>query len=591
MGYVLILDFGLLNVWAIQPEARGKAVHSSQIYMGGIKIEMKKVSAAIILIIFFAGFTCPGATGAEEVITGSGSIVSQERDVEFFTGLESAIPGNVFVTQDRDAAHGVRIDADDNVIDRVETAVETDENGTRLVISLQSGSYKNISISVYVSMPSVEVVALSGTGNIRSTAPIQTEEILCVLSGSGNIGLSGTATEQTAVISGSGSICNSDLVSETCSVTISGSGTCGVNVTQQLDAMITGSGTILHTGNPQVSQNIPGSGTVSQGQPACEYPDPSDNTSVVEWHNSEDWEDLLDFTTGSGSIVSEERDAGQFSGISAEIPGDVFVTQSATQSLRVEADDNIISLVETVTENGLLTVRMTDSGPYKDISISIHASMTDITRLELAGAGNIETTSPVRTDEITCLISGAGDIKLSGTAVRQTAEITGAGNIRNSGLVSETCSATISGAGGCEVNVTGQLDAVISGVGTITYSGNPQTVSRDAGNLGTVTPSSSDPGSGYHSADYAPKDHEISLSELLRVIQLYSNGSYHCDTGGEDGYGVGQGDKTCAAHDLDYSPRDWRIGLSELLRLIQLYSSSGYHADPSGEDGFSPGKL
>jgi len=38
MGYVLVLDFGLLNVWAIQPEARGKAVHSSQIYMGGIKI-------------------------------------------------------------------------------------------------------------------------------------------------------------------------------------------------------------------------------------------------------------------------------------------------------------------------------------------------------------------------------------------------------------------------------------------------------------------------------------------------------------------------------------------------------------------------
>jgi len=175
--------------------------------------------------------------------------------------------------------------------------------------------------------------------------------------------------------------------------------------------------------------------------------------------------------------------------------------------------------------------------------------------------------------------------------VRQTAEITGAGNIRNSGLVSETCSATISGTGECEVNVTRQLDAVISGVGTITYFGNPQTVNKDAGHSGTITPSSSDPSSGYHSADYAPKDHKISLSELLRAIQFYNNGSYHCDTGGEDRYGLGQGDKTCAAHDLDYSPRDWRIGLSELLRLIQLYNSSEYHADPSGEDGFSPGKL
>jgi len=59
----------------------------------------------------------------------------------------------------------------------------------------------------------------------------------------------------------------------------------------------------------------------------------------------------------------------------------------------------------------------------------------------------------------------------------------------------------------------------------------------------------------------------------------------------QDRYGLGQGDKICAAHDLDYSPRDWHIGLNELLLLIQLYNSSEYHADSSGEDGFSPGKL
>ncbi len=90
----------------------------------------------------------------------------------------------------------------------------------------------------------------------------------------------------------------------------------------------------------------------------------------------------------------------------------------------------------------------------------------------------------------------------------------------------------------------------------------------------------------YHSADYNPQDYEISLSELLRVIQLYNKGIYHCDSDGEDGYDIGEGDESCKPHDSDYSPRDWRIGLSELLRLIQLYNSSGYHADPGGEDGF-----
>ena len=94
-----------------------------------------------------------------------------------------------------------------------------------------------------------------------------------------------------------------------------------------------------------------------------------------------------------------------------------------------------------------------------------------------------------------------------------------------------------------------------------------------------------------HSADYNPSDHKIALSELLRVIQIYNDGAYRCDPGGEDGYALtGTPDYTCSSHDSDYKPQDWRISLSELLRLIQLYNSDGYHPDPLGEDNFAPGK-
>ena len=96
--------------------------------------------------------------------------------------------------------------------------------------------------------------------------------------------------------------------------------------------------------------------------------------------------------------------------------------------------------------------------------------------------------------------------------------------------------------------------------------------------------------SGYHSADYNSPDYEISLSELLRVIQLYNHSSIQCDAGSEDGYGAGEGSRTCFPHDSDYAPQDWRISLSELLRTIQFYGASGYHADLNGEDGFAPGK-
>jgi hypothetical protein len=97
-----------------------------------------------------------------------------------------------------------------------------------------------------------------------------------------------------------------------------------------------------------------------------------------------------------------------------------------------------------------------------------------------------------------------------------------------------------------------------------------------------------------HSADING-DGRIGLSELLRVIQLYNSGGYHCAAGTEDGYAPGlAGDESCIAHDSDYAPQDWQIGLSELLRVIQFFNSAGYHAcpdtSPATEDGFCVGK-
>jgi hypothetical protein len=91
----------------------------------------------------------------------------------------------------------------------------------------------------------------------------------------------------------------------------------------------------------------------------------------------------------------------------------------------------------------------------------------------------------------------------------------------------------------------------------------------------------------YHSAD-VDTNHVISMSELLRVIQLYNVGAYHCDGSGEDGFVPGKGATGCATHSSDYAPADWHIGLSELLRAVQLFNSAGYEACANGEDGFCP---
>jgi len=93
------------------------------------------------------------------------------------------------------------------------------------------------------------------------------------------------------------------------------------------------------------------------------------------------------------------------------------------------------------------------------------------------------------------------------------------------------------------------------------------------------------PPSPYHTGDQN-QDNRYSLGELLRLIQFYNTGSFHCDPAGEEGFAPGAGDQTCAPHSNDYAPQDWKIDFDELLRVIQLYNIGGYVRCEGGEDGF-----
>jgi hypothetical protein len=192
---------------------------------------------------------------------------------------------------------------------------------------------------------------------------------------------------------------------------------------------------------------------------------------------------------GSGRIVSQQLSMASFSGIQVTGTAKVFVRQDTVQSLRLEADDNIIGRITTSVNNGVLVVGL-EQGSYNNVTINVYASMTSVTRLETIGAAEFISVRPITTDNILCSITGAGKITLSGTATGQTVQISGAGDIRNSALVSSYSSVLISGTGSVEVNVTRQLDAIVSGAGSIVYSGNPQIVNKTVTGIGSIRPGS-----------------------------------------------------------------------------------------------------
>jgi len=227
--------------------------------------------------------------------------------------------------------------------------------------------------------------------------------------------------------------------------------------------------------------------------------------------------------TGSGNIVSQERNVDAFTGIQFATVGDVFVREDTEHSLLIEADDNIIDLLTTEVNEELLTIGLESGVTIDNSDISVYASMVDIERLEITGVGNIESTEPINANDILCRISGVGDIELSGTAVNQTVEIIGSGSVRNFDLISTNSSVSITGTGNCEVNVSGDLDAVINGVGNVVYIGNPSNVDAEINGIGTVTEGTPDDNNNIERAQIGG---EITYQGSPLCAMALANGQY-----------------------------------------------------------------
>lgn len=189
---------------------------------------------------------------------------------------------------------------------------------------------------------------------------------------------------------------------------------------------------------------------------------------------------------GSGTMATEERTVSAFHGVRLEGIGKVFMKQEAELKVRVEADDNIIKDVITDVSGGILRVRMRDDRNFGDVKVRVYVSAPKFDEVLLTGAGEIRSDNDLNCDRLTCSLSGVGDITLSGTCRKQEVSISGVGNISNDRLVSEECKARVSGMGNCEVNVTKELNASVSGMGKISYSGDPADVSKNVSGMGTV---------------------------------------------------------------------------------------------------------
>lgn len=212
---------------------------------------------------------------------------------------------------------------------------------------------------------------------------------------------------------------------------------------------------------------------------------------------------------GNGQMKKETREVSNYTSLATQGSMDVTIAYGNSNSIVVQADENLLPYIETSVENGKLTIKSKKGVNLKSTSkMLVRVSMTKINSLQQSGSGNIDGSGAFTSDGKTDIgVSGSGNLKLdfdsfkdldlsvagsgnvdlkSGNTNTLSAKISGSGNIDCSTVSSKDVDAKISGSGNIKVYASNSIDAKISGSGNVFYKGSAQNISSKVVGSGKV---------------------------------------------------------------------------------------------------------
>jgi hypothetical protein len=207
---------------------------------------------------------------------------------------------------------------------------------------------------------------------------------------------------------------------------------------------------------------------------------------------------------GNGNRLEKNFTVDDFEELSIGGEFIIVLTQGNSGKVVVETDENLLEFIEVGVQGETLEInseRRLDS----EEGVIVKITVAQLTGLSCSGASEVSTTNPIQTrklnidlsgagkldlmldaEEVSLDISGATLVYLEGAAKTLAIDMSGAGSLEAAEFEVEDCLAQISGIGKILVNVTGTLDADVSGLGEVEYVGEPKSVKGDVSGVGNI---------------------------------------------------------------------------------------------------------
>ncbi|WP_304067386.1 GIN domain-containing protein [Pedobacter glucosidilyticus] len=206
----------------------------------------------ILLILAFTTVSC-----RKDRVEANKNIVTEERNLSGFHSIRNSGATEVFITYGN--TFKIELRGSSNLIPYFKTRLL----GNTLHLGYQQVNVEDDDLKVYITMPVINGIALSGSGDAELKGDFPEADALTIdISGSADFESSEELLYHNVKvnISGSGDVKLPFLQCNTADVNISGSGNTRLKVQDHLKVRISGSGKVYYTGSPQIDSKVSGSG-------------------------------------------------------------------------------------------------------------------------------------------------------------------------------------------------------------------------------------------------------------------------------------------------------------------------------------------
>jgi hypothetical protein len=207
---------------------------------------------------------------------------------------------------------------------------------------------------------------------------------------------------------------------------------------------------------------------------------------------------------GNGNVVEETRSVDNFSKIKTSKGTNVYISQGDVEKVVVKADENIIDVIRTEVEDGVLNITNTRS-IKNATSNKVYVTVREIEKISAFAGSNVYSEAVLKSDQLEVLSSAGSNIKLevlikelkvSATAganvylegETKNFDVSGSAgsNIKAEGMQTRNCKARVNSGSNIYITVVDELDAKASSGGNIFYYGNPKNQNINSSSGGNV---------------------------------------------------------------------------------------------------------